>query len=204
MTPQTSLQSMCKWMRIVAAIFVTGVIAIYLVSWLAPTSLQGTLHAPPGLESDAANAERSGVPHLHVMRLHLAGVSSTTLAALSTGQRLMLAAASLPYLAFLLLAIYRLDRMLAAFSRGEYFDRATVGHLRAFSGFLLIAKLLALGAMHARSAMVMHMTDAKRHVLSINLSNDDLAVLLMCGLFFVIARMMEEGQRIAQENREFI
>ena len=93
---------------------------------------------------------------------------------------------------------------LAAFSRGEYFERATVGHLRAFSGFLLIAKLLALGAMHVRSAMVMHMTEAKHQLLSINLSNDDLAVLLMCGLFFVIARMMEEGQRLAEENREFI
>jgi hypothetical protein len=201
MTHHTSLQSMCKWMRIVAALFVTCVLAIYLVSWLAPQSLQGT---PPVAQGDAEGADRASAPHLHVMRLHLAGVSSTTMASLTTGQRLMLAAASLPYLAFLLLAFYRLDRMLAAFSRGEYFERATVGHLRAFSGFLLIAKLLALGAMHARSAMVMHMTEAKRLVMSINLSNDDLAVLLMCGLFFVIARMMEEGQRLAEENKEFI
>ena len=31
-----------------------------------------------------------------------------------------------------------------------------------------------------------------------------LAVLLMCGLFFVVAKMMEEGRRLAEENREFV
>lgn len=141
---------------------------------------------------------------MHVMRIHLAGVSSTTLAALTMEQRLTLASASLPYLLFLVLAFYRLDRLLAAFARGEYFDTKTVGHLRAFSGFLLLAKLLALAAMHGRSAMVSHMTNATVHTTSLNLSNDDLAVLLMCGLFFVLAKMMEEGRRLAEENREFV
>lgn len=141
---------------------------------------------------------------MHVMRIHLAGVSSTTLAALTTEQRLTLASASLPYLLFLVLAFYRLDRLLAAFARGEYFECKTVGHLRAFSGFLLLAKLLALAAMHLRSGMVAHMTNATTHTTSLNLSNDDLAVLLMCGLFFVLAKMMEEGRRLAEENREFV
>ena len=38
----------------------------------------------------------------------------------------------------------------------------------------------------------------------VNLSSDDMAVLLMCALFFLIARMMEEGRRLAEENRGFI
>lgn len=197
---------MCAWLRVIAAIFISVVLLIYLVSWLSPGLMSSVpVHKPPEAAMAAgANAERGSGPHLHVMRIHLAGVSSSTLAALHTDQRLILATASLPYLLFLVLAFYRLDRLLAAFAIGEYFDQKTVGHLRAFSGFLLLAKLLALAAMHLRGAMVAHMTDAVNRATSLNLSNDDMAVLLMCGLFFVLAKMMEEGRRLAEENKEFV
>ena len=195
---------MCAWLRAVAAIFISVVLLIYLASWLAPGHML-PVPPPPSVAASASNsADRAVVPHMHVMRIHLAGVSSSTLAALHTEQRLILASASLPYLLFLVLAFYRLDRLLAAFALGEYFERRTVGHLRAFSGFLLLAKLLALAAMHLRGAMVAHMTDGAQRMTSLNLSNDDMAVLLMCGLFFVVAKMMEEGRRLAEENREFV
>jgi hypothetical protein len=176
---QTSIRRMCAWLRAVAAIFISVVLLIYLASWLAPGHML-PVPPPPAVTAGAA-ADRAAVPHMHVMRIHLAGVSSSTLAALHTEQRLILASASLPYLLFLVLAFYRLDRLLAAFALGEYFERRTVGHLRAFSGFLLLAKLLALAAMHLRGAMVAHMTDGAQRMTSLNLSNDDIAVLLMCG-----------------------
>jgi hypothetical protein len=94
--------------------------------------------------------------------------------------------------------------MLREFERGNFFARETVSDLRAFSGLLLVAKGLALLAMHVRAATVMHLLDAKTAHLAINLSSDDLAILLLCALFFAIAGMMEEGRRLAEENREFV
>jgi hypothetical protein len=134
----------------------------------------------------------------------LGGLPANALADLSLGDRLLIGAISLPYLAALVWAFYQLDRMLRGFERGEFFERETVGHLRAFSGYLLLAKLLSLLAMHARVGALVHLLGQERIHTMVNLSSDDMAVLLMCALFFLIARMMEEGRRLAEENREFI
>ena len=86
----------------------------------------------------------------------------------------------------------------------RFFERATVGHLRAFSGYLLLAKLLSLLAMHARVAAMVHLVGHEHVRAVVNLSADDMSVLLMCALFFLIARMMEEGRKLAEENRGFV
>jgi Protein of unknown function (DUF2975) len=184
---QSSIQRMCRWLRVISALFIFGVLAIYLLSWLLP--------------------ELSGGTHVAVMRLHLAGVSSDAMAQLSTAQRLQLSAASLPYLVVLVWAFIRLDKLLQSFARNEFFTRQAIGHLRAFSGLLLIAKVIALAVMHIRVGMVTHLlshANQPSQRVTLNLSNDDLAVILMCGLFFLLARMMEEGRRLAEENREFV
>ena len=179
-----SIQRMCLWLRIASVLFIVGVLAIYLLSWLVP--------------------ELSGGTHVRIMRLHLAGVSSDVMAQLTTAQRLQLSVVSLPYLAVLIWAFVRLDKLLQSFGRNDFFTRQAIGHLRAFSGLLLIAKVLALAVMHVRAGMVVHLLGHTSQRITLNLSNDDLAVMLMCGLFFLVARMMEEGRRLAEENREFV
>lgn len=181
---QSSIRNLCRWLRAASALFVFGVLAIYLLSWLLP--------------------ELSGGSYVRFMRLHLAGVSSDVMAQLNATQRLQVSAASLPYLIALAWAFIRLDRMLLGFARNEFFTRETIGHLRAFSGLLLIAKVLALAAMHVRVGIVSHLLGHTSQRITLNLSNEDLSVILMCGLFFLVARMMEEGQRLAEENREFV
>jgi uncharacterized membrane protein (DUF4010 family) len=94
--------------------------------------------------------------------------------------------------------------MLRQFEVGRFFERETVSDLRAFSGLLLVAKFLSLAAMHARTAIVVHLVGHENARLSVNLSADDLAILLLCALFFAIAGMMEEGRRLSEENREFV
>ena len=179
-----AIHRLCRLIRIGGVVFVTGVVAIYLITWCWPVS--------------AANG-----PHF-MLKLHLAGLPANALADLSTGDRLLIGSISLPYLAALIWAFYRLDRMLRGFERGEFFEQATVGHLRAFSGYLLLAKLLSLLAMHARVGTLIHVLGHENVRAMVNLSSDDMAVLLMCALFFLIARMMEEGRRLAEENRGFI
>ena len=180
----SGMRRLCRAIRIGGVVFVVSVLAVYLFSWLMPPLPD---HA-----------------HAVVLKLRLAGVSGSVLDGLPFTDRLLVASISLPYLAALVFAFWRLDRMLLGFERGQFFERETVGHLRAFSGFLLLAKLLSLAALHARVAAMVHMLGHDKVRVAINLSADDLSVLLMCALFFLIARMMEEGRRLAEENRGFV
>jgi len=174
------IRRLCQVIRVGGGLFVAGVLAIYLYSWLLPSQ-----PFPP-------------------LRFHLAGLPTNALASLGVGERLLVALLSVPYLAALVWAFYRMHRMLQGFERGEFFDAATVGHLRAFSGFLLLAKLLALLAMHARVHVVNYLLESSGVRGFINLSLDDLSVLLMCALFFLIARTLEEARRLSEENKGFI
>lgn len=177
-----SLARLCRWIRYGAVFFVAAVIAIYLVAWISPDITH----------------------HRHPV-LHLAGLPGNVIAGFTLEQRALLAAVSVPYLAVLVWAFYRLVRMLRAFERGAFFERQTVSDLRAFSGLLLLSKLLSLAAMHVRVAIAMHLMEPhKARVGIINLSSDDLAIVLLCALFFAIAAMMEEGRKLAEENREFV
>ena len=179
-----AMRHLCRAIRLGGAVFVIGVLGMYLFSWFMPPLPE---HA-----------------HVVLVKMHLAGLSAGALQNMPTPDRLMIAAISLPYLAALVFAFWRLDCMLRGFERGEFFERETVGHLRAFSGFLLLAKLLSLAAMHARVAAMIHVLGHDKMRFVMNLSSDDMAVLLMCALFFLIARMMEEGRRLAEENRGFV
>ena len=175
---------MCRWLRIATWIFIIGVWAIYLMAWCMPLLIQS--HVP------------------HFPHIHLAGLPAGAVGQLAVGDRLLLASISLPYLGILSYAFLRLNRMLHAFERGEFFEHQTVGHLRMFAGALFTAKVLALLAMHARVHAYAYLMGNTRSHGAINLSSDDLAVLLMCALFFLVARLMEEGRRLTEENREFI
>lgn len=179
-----AVRRLCRAIRLGSALFVLGVFGIYLVTWLFPALHSGA--------------------HGLIPRIHLAGLPANAMAELGAADRLLIGAISLPYLAALSWAFYRLNRMLRGFERGDYFERETVGSLRAFSGFLLLAKLLSLLAMHARVAAYVHVLGHAELRPLVNLSSDDMAVLLMCALFYLIAHMMDEGRRLAEENRGFV
>ncbi|MEQ1517134.1 MAG: DUF2975 domain-containing protein, partial [Usitatibacteraceae bacterium] len=179
-----AIQRLCRLIRFGSIGFIGGVLAIYVLTWCWPDMGRNT--------------------HPFMFFTRIAGLPLNAMATLPVADRLLLAAISLPYLAALVWAFYRLGKMLRGFERAEFFERATVGHLRAFAGFLLLAKALSLAAMHLRVLVLVHMRGDMKYSMAVNLSSDDMAVLLMCALFFLIARMMEEGRRLAEENREFI
>jgi len=182
-TPST-VRKLSRWIRYAAILFVMAVIAIYLATWMLP-------QLPDG--------------HHAVLMLHLAGLPANALSTMDFGDRALVASVSIPYLATFIWAFHRLTRMLRNFEAGRFFERETVSDLRAFSGLLLVAKFLSLAAMHARVWLLMHLLGpGKKVVAMLNLSSDDLAILLLCALFFAIAGMMEEGRRLAEENREFV
>ena len=188
MTPDavsTEIRRWCRILRLGILLFVLAVLCLYAAVWIWPQVNIG--HQPGQFVLQSAQAQPDAIQSL------------------AAGDRLLLALAGLPYFLALGYALYRLDHLLRNFQRGEFFDAATVGHLRAFSGYVLVAKVVALITMHIRGFMLLQMLGPQiRAHMGIRLSNDDIAVLLMCALFFLVARMMEEGRRLAEENREFV
>jgi hypothetical protein len=175
---------LCRALRAGGALFVASILGIFALTSLWP--------------------DLSWWGHPFVVSLRVSGLPINALSALTLGQRLIVAACGVPYLIALAWAFYRLDRLLRDFGRGQFFERATVGHLRAFAGWLLVAKGLALVALHVRVAALMHFLGPGQVHAVINLSSDDAAVLLICALLFLIARMMEVGHDLAEENRGFV
>jgi hypothetical protein len=177
------VRRLCWLIRTVGIVLLASVFALYLASWLFPDA---------------------GVWDQHWARMARIGALPAKAAAAFTGaERFTIGAVFLPYLAVLAWAFFHLDRMLAAFQRGEFFARATVAHLRSFAGLLLLAKGLSLAANHVRVAMYAPL-GAPGTKFAFNVSSDELALILMCALIFLIAHLMEESDRLAEENRSFL
>jgi hypothetical protein len=183
-TASPEVRRLCWLIRAVALLLLVTVLVLYLATWLLP------------------DLELWTQPWARLARV--AGLQPGSLAALAPMDRFIMGVVTVPYLASLAWAFHHLDRMLRGFARAEYFERATVGHLRAFAGYLLLAKALLLVAIHVRVAMLVSLSSDTRAHFAINVSSDEIALLLMCALLFLIARMMEEGRRLAEENRGFL
>ena len=177
------IRRLCWLVRAVALVLLASVLLLYLGSWLFPEWALWDNHW--------ARMARIG------------GLPAKASASLQGADYFLVGAACLPYLACLALAFFHLDRMLRAFERGDFFERATVRHLRAFAGLLLLAKALSFAANHIRLWIYMPVA-APGTKFVFSMTSDELALLLMCALFFLIAHLMDEGNRLAEENRGFL
>ncbi len=186
MTTQISPQvrRLCLLVRVVGLLLLASVLALYLGTWAFPDLELWNQH--------------------WALLARVAGLPPTAGSGLPAGQRIALGAVTLPYLACLVWAFCHLELLLRGFGRGEFFEKATVRHLRAFAGLLLLAKALSLIAGHVRVAMFTAWTAPSHMRIAINMSSDELALLLLCAVIFLIAHMMEEGHRLAEENRSFL
>jgi len=99
--------------------------------------------------------------------------------------------------------LWRLDRLLLNFRRQDLFTPQSVAHLRAFAGATLTATLLAIVELPLRTLGWRLITGA-RWPLQIGLTGEQAMLILVCGLFYLVTRMMQEGGRLAQENEGFI
>ena len=120
------IRRLCWLVRGVALLLLTSVLLLYLGSWLFPDLALWDQHW-------ARVARVGGLP-----------IKAPSL--MDGMDRFLAGASTLPYLACLAWAFHHLNGMLRGFERE--FERATVRHLRAFSGLLLLAKGLSLGAVH--------------------------------------------------------
>lgn len=137
------------------------------------------------------------LPSGFFMQLWPQGLSADSARALTPGQRWSGMLAGLPSLAVLCYGLWQLARLAANASRGAMFDLANIVCLRRFSGAILLSTALAIIEVPLR-ALAWHTP------FSIGVSGDQLLIMLMCGLFYLVVRLMHEGRRLALENEGFV
>lgn len=132
------------------------------------------------------------------------GISADAVRALSPLTKMLGVAIGLPGLALLTYAVQRLGRTLRQFQRGAIFDASTISHLRGFAGATLFSAILFNIEAPLRAIAFNLVTDSRSHVVAFDVTSNELMLILVCGLFYLIAGVMHEGRRLAEENEGFI
>lgn len=130
-------------------------------------------------------------------------LTADAVAALGTGPLLAAMAVSAPVVLLTAYAAWRLDALLRALKEGALFAVATIGHLRAFAGAALGAMVYSVLETLVRGLIWRHAFGVEGRV-DIGVSSEELLAILVCLLFFLIAGLMHEGRRLAEENEGFI
>jgi hypothetical protein len=138
------------------------------------------------------------------MQMSASDISVEAMRALPLAQRLVGMLLALPAVASLAYGFWRLERMLANFERNALFDLSTIGHLRAFAGATLASILCSILEPALRSVVFKFGFAAPAMKFSIGVNSEQLLLVLVCGLFWLITGMMREGRRLAEENEGFV
>lgn len=179
-------QSMKRHIGVVRAI--AGVLALlqllyFSLSWILPEATQvgpvAVTFSPRGMEAGAVTS-------------------------LAPGLRWSGALCALPALLLLGYAFLRLDRMLRACAGGRMFALETVGHMKAFAASLLGALTLTVLEPALRVVVWRLVAGGPPRPVNVGVSSEELMLVLICALFFVVASMMHEARRIAEDNEGFV
>jgi hypothetical protein len=84
------------------------------------------------------------------------------------------------------------------------FALRTVGHMKAFAAALLAALTLTVIEPALRALVWRHGVGSGAQAVQVGVSSEELMLVLICALFFVVASMMHEARRIAEDNEGFI
>jgi hypothetical protein len=122
---------------------------------------------------------------------------------LPPAQRWSGALMSLPVLALLVYASWRLDGLLRAFQARDLFSSAAIAHVRAFAGAAFGALVLAIVEQPLRGLLWRHWLGGSGDV-SVGVSSEALLMMVACGLFYVFGGVLQEGRRLAEENEGFV
>lgn len=137
------------------------------------------------------------------VQLSPTGMSAAT-HALSAQQRIAGAVIGLPVLLTLFYALWRLWCALRAIQSDALFGVATIAHVRAFAGAALASTLLAIAETPLRTLAYRLIEGVPGHTISIGVTNDQLLLILVCALFYLVIRLMHAARRLAEENEGFV
>ena len=173
---------------------VTSFFVVYLLltvlGWLAPApAAHGTV----------------GGAGMYELVLQLQGQPFASLAAMPWWQRALGLVLALPALLVLGDAVRQLGRVLRQFEQGVYFTPPVAAYFRRFAACLLLGTLLTLLEPTVRGMLFGLLEEGTSQLrLVIDITGGDLWTLLLCCVFFALAQILHEGQRLADENSGFI
>lgn len=103
----------------------------------------------------------------------------------------------------LLYGLSRLARMMRACERGEIFSRRVSAHLRAFSAAIVFVELLSI-TVPLQIAAVHAALGRPQSELAFAIAGEQFWSLLVATLFLVLAQILQEGARLAEENASIV
>jgi hypothetical protein len=100
--------------------------------------------------------------------------------------------------------VWRLRLLFGLYRTGALFTPAIACHIQVFAAMLML-KVVTSPIVDIFLSLFLTMNNpAGERSISISLGSDDLSVLFLSGVMFAVAWIMREGQRLAEENAEFI
>ena len=100
--------------------------------------------------------------------------------------------------------LWHLSRMLKLVAQGEAFSSGAVRHLRAFALYAFVSTAASMLLPPLAQLLIILSQPARSGRLTLEFDGSDLWALLVSGLLFLVARLMGEAQRIADENRMIV
>ena len=174
---------LCHVIRWLLLAFLLVQIVFFILSWVIPMPLSlGPIH----------------------IQLDPDGMGVGLVRELSSLQKTAGILIGLPGLAALSYGIVRLGQALAGFQQGRIFAIDTIARLRSSAGATCLAIVLFMLEKPLRLMAFNAFGSGKGYPISIDVTSNELLLLLMCSLFYLIAGVMQEGRRLSEENEGFI
>ncbi|AKU22157.1 hypothetical protein ACZ75_12455 [Massilia sp. NR 4-1] len=148
----------------------------------------------------------SGNYYTVFMRVHFYpdGMTLDELLHLGYTQRLIGVGLGLPTLGMLFYAVVQFNSILTYIKDGMIFATRTIAAMQTFTGTLLLYMVLANLERPLRALIVNATMDTPVLKSLFTVSANDLLLVLVSALFYVLTAIMHEGRRLEEENKGFV
>ena len=104
----------------------------------------------------------------------------------------------------LIAGVFALEKTFAAFQRGTYFSLTNVNYIKRFSVYLLLNAILS-SLVFTLALLILSISQSPgEKILSFRFGSAEIKMIFIAAAFWLIAWVIEQGEAIEQENRQFI
>lgn len=104
----------------------------------------------------------------------------------------------------ILYGLIRLRHLFRLFEQGTFFTLTAIAHLRAFAFSILASAIVSPIAGGLLSLLITMNNPPGKHALAISMGSAELQTAFIGGVFLVIAHILCEGRRLAEENAQIV